>query len=354
MKSEKIFFKELRKYLRGLINIYELESAAPNDISEIKRGPNLYDTLLIIDYGGRNSENELLEVLGLSEDDIWFMNSVLGPYSSYEFEDSYNVKQEFQEGYYLSDFLNDENLERLNELCESLFGKKYNSSDWEDRSEIQSKIYEMFQKETDNLIDDLSYDVNRARTECVTKSIEKDFEEIENDLNISFWDRYTSISISAGEMVHMYARTGQLKDPPKEVILDYIKKTKKYDYGGFQDLSYECDYYDFVDKDSVNRNIERWLDSLFESIEELSEDSEFSNQEIIQMFDRVKSKFPVGQWHKLPKDKKVQFKLKGVNFSTGKLIIELSAGKIVTKEISEENFYNLLYQPTLFDFDELI
>jgi hypothetical protein len=58
----------------------------------------------------------------------------------------------------------------------------------------------------------------------------------------------------------------------------------------------------------------------------------------------------------LPKDPKKQtrFKIEGFDFPEMKVRVSLSKGlQQKTVSLSEDNFYNLLYQPTLFNLDEI-
>ena len=73
------------------------------------------------------------------------------------------------------------------------------------------------------------------------------------------------------------------------------------------------------------------------------------------MSKRVTSKFNMDKWYKLPKSDKVSFKIVGFDKENLKITIVLQKEfqGIRTLDLSEENFNNLLYQPTLFKFDEL-
>jgi hypothetical protein len=71
---------------------------------------------------------------------------------------------------------------------------------------------------------------------------------------------------------------------------------------------------------------------------------------------RIEKKFKTGEWYFLPKDKTKQtrFKVEGFEFPNMKISVLLQKGlkqKIVS--LSEQNFYNLLYQPSLFSLDEI-
>jgi hypothetical protein len=72
------------------------------------------------------------------------------------------------------------------------------------------------------------------------------------------------------------------------------------------------------------------------------------------MVNRVSKKFEVGKWHNLPKKKDVRFYIENFEKNPNKVIIKLSkALQQRSLKLSEENFYHLLYQPTLFNLEEI-
>ena len=71
------------------------------------------------------------------------------------------------------------------------------------------------------------------------------------------------------------------------------------------------------------------------------------------MVDRIKKKFKPNVSYHIPKlkDKGVTFVIKGFDKDDMKILVNLKKDlKQITRKVSEENFYNLLYQPELFDF----
>ena len=71
---------------------------------------------------------------------------------------------------------------------------------------------------------------------------------------------------------------------------------------------------------------------------------------------RIEKKFETGKWYILPKDttKQTRFKVEGFEFPNMKISVSLQKGlKQKTVLLSEQNFYNLLYQPSLFSLDEI-
>jgi hypothetical protein len=72
------------------------------------------------------------------------------------------------------------------------------------------------------------------------------------------------------------------------------------------------------------------------------------------MVERVSKKFQVGRWYVLPKKKDVRFIIENFEMNPDKVVVKLSKDlKQRILKLSEENFYHLLYQPTLFNLEEI-
>jgi hypothetical protein len=119
--------------------------------------------------------------------------------------------------------------------------------------------------------------------------------------------------------------------------------------GWYEDVyNYEGDF----DTASFNDEVERQLDSILEKME----DRDFGNlTEYLDMVSRINKKFRIDKWYNLPKDKNIFFKIDNFDLKTMEIDILLQkTGKSIRKiSVSEENFNNLLYQPELFDMDDL-
>jgi hypothetical protein len=72
------------------------------------------------------------------------------------------------------------------------------------------------------------------------------------------------------------------------------------------------------------------------------------------MTERILKKYNFERWYTLPKKKDVRFRIEGFEKNPNRIHVRLSKDmKGRDLKLSEENFYNLLYQPTLFSFDEI-
>jgi hypothetical protein len=93
---------------------------------------------------------------------------------------------------------------------------------------------------------------------------------------------------------------------------------------------------------------------MLESLESNSDEINGGIKEYLELRNRIISKFKIDNWIDLPKDKKYKYKIKGFDKDDIKIFVELMTPLGVKQvKLSEENFYNLLYQPSLFNLEEI-
>ena len=110
---------------------------------------------------------------------------------------------------------------------------------------------------------------------------------------------------------------------------------------------------DRFNSNSFNDYVERKLNEILEKIEDGADD-DFNVKDYLDMVDRISKKFEVGRWHNLPKKKDVRFYVENFEMNPNKVVVKLSkAFKQRKLNLTEENFYHLLYQPTLFNLEEI-
>jgi hypothetical protein len=124
--------------------------------------------------------------------------------------------------------------------------------------------------------------------------------------------------------------------------------------GGWSEDSYQFIDYQNFDKEMFNSYTSGKLDDILEKLSDMADSEGFSVKDFIGMTDRITKKFEIGKYYNLPKDPKkdVRFKIEGFEFP--KVIITLQKNlRQKTLSLTEDNFYNLLYQPTLFNLEEI-
>ena len=89
-------FQNLRKYVRGNIDKYELERS-DSAIDRVIEDPIRGMTKIIFEF---KDEDEFFNALNISDDDAWFARVVSSSYSEgYSFRDDYMIDDDFKSGY---------------------------------------------------------------------------------------------------------------------------------------------------------------------------------------------------------------------------------------------------------------
>jgi hypothetical protein len=340
-------FMALRDFVKGKIDKSELEDSDP-DIYHVREDRSNRG-MSVIKLGF--NDDKFWKVVGLGEDDVWFLNMINSYYSDYEFMDSYTVTDDFKNGYIIFYDLNEDNIEKLKQISRYIFPKKFDLENEEFRAEFAQKLLISFKSETQDIIDDYLTEKNREMTSVAQESINKEL----NDYFKSFGFTYVAndeFTTTVGNLIMWYIRENSLQLPIYK-LLPKIFSTNKDSIGGWNENSYEYQDSEKFDSESFNNYVERKLDDIIEKIEE-GYDGEFNIQDYLDMVNRVSKKFEVGRWYNLPKKNDVRFYIENFEKNPNKVIVKLSKSfQQRSLKLSEENFYHLLYQPTLFNLEEI-
>jgi len=351
MEEERTFFQTLRQFLKGNLDFDDL-AFSDKLIDTINKKHPKSETELIIDFG---SDEKLMDLMNLSEDDIWFEGVVNSPYSDYEFSSYDSGREDFKEGYNVYNWLNEENLELLKTISKFIVPMEFDLKNAEFITELSSKLLEMFPSETDDIIDNFILEKNREMRQAASEEINKELDDFVSSLDIEFWSKMDSIVIKAIDLYGWYARIGSL-DASLEEIIEKIFATNKNNIGGWYDNSWEYQNDEFFDDKSFNDYANIELEKIYGKIQEYAEDNELIFNEFSEIINRVSKKFNPMKWHDLPKNKNIRFLIDGFDISDGTISLRLmkkGTMQQVRRKLSEENFNYLLYQPSLFNFDEL-
>jgi hypothetical protein len=340
-------FMALKGYVKGKIQKWELEDS-DSDIYHVREDrSNLGQSVIILGF----NDDKFWKNVGLHEDDVWFMKMINSHYSDYEFMDTYSVKDDFSNGYTIFYELNEDNIEKLKLISRYIFPKKFDLENEEFRSEFAQKLLSSFKRETEDILDDYQSEKNREMSNVAQKSIQKELNNYFNDFGFTYIpdDEFTT---TVANLMMWYIRENAVHEPISK-LLPKIFSSSRLSVGGWQENSYE--YQDSKEFDSVSFNnySGRKLDEIIEKIEE-GYDGDFKIQDYLEMVERVSKKFEVGKWYNLPKKKDVRFYIENFEMNPNKIIVKLSkAFQQRSLKLSEENFYHLLYQPTLFNLEEI-
>jgi hypothetical protein len=337
----------LKGYVKGNISRYELEDSDP-DIYHVREDrSNLGQSVIKLGF----NDDKFWKNVGLHEDDVWFMKMINSHYSDYEFMDSYSVKEDFSNGYTIFYELNEDNIEKLKRISRYIFPKKFDLENEEFRSKFAEKLLSSFKRETQDILDDYQSEKNREMSHVAQKSIQKELNDYFNEFGFTYIpdDEFTT---TVANLIMWYIRENAVHEPI-EKLLPKIFSSSKMSIGGWQENSYEYQNSEEFDSVSFNNYVERKLDEIIERIED-GADSDFDVKDYVAMVDRISKKIEVGKWHNLPKKKDVRFYIENFEMNPNKVVVKLSKALQQRElKLSEENFYHLLYQPTLFNLEEI-
>ena len=340
-------FMALKDYSRGKIQKWELVDSDPDIYHVGEDRSNRGQSTIKLGF----NDDKFWGRVGLNDDDVWFMNAINSPYSDYEFIDSYSIKEDFRNGYSIFHELNEDNIEKLKQISRYIFPKKFDLENDEFKSGLSEKLLSSFKNETQDILDDYQSEKNREMTQVAQESIEKELTNYFNDFGFTYvaGDEFTT---TVANLVMWYIKENMVHVPIAE-LLPKIFQTNKIDVGGWQENSYEYQDAEKFDSDSFNNYVGRKLDDIIEKIEDGYDDNA-NIQEYIDMVDRLSRKFQLNKWFNLPKKREVRFAIENFEMNPNKVVVRLQKDlKQRTLKLSEENFYHLLYQPTLFNLEEI-
>ena len=342
-------FLALRNYAKGKINKYDLEDSDEliTRVNENNSNKGLSEVYIEFD-----NEDQLLESLGLSEDDRWFYRVITSPYSDYEFIDWYSVKEDFENGYGLYYHLNDENKEKLAEISKFIVPMKVDWGNEKFTHSLSEKLLTNFKDDIEDILSDYQLERNREMLTVSETEVTKELNEYLEDFG--FVMRGDAIVTTVGNLVGLYIKENAIHLSLKELFERIFEETSS-NIGGWNDRQYDFEDDKVFDTESFNSYTSKKLDDILEKIGDGVEEGA-TMQDYTEMTDRVSKKFKQGEWYFLPKDKKkeVRFNVVGFEYPSMKVVVELSKGFKKRKiKLSEDNFYNLLYQPTLFNLEEI-
>ena len=346
------FIKTLREFTRGKIDYRELEDS-DEAILKVKPSDPLGQSTIVIDF---DKDNKFFKALDISEDDQWFLSAINSSYGGYEFMDSYQVEQDFKEGYVVYGDLNKENKEKLKEIAELILpGEEFDLDNDEYRVRLSETLLSLFDNEIDWILGDYASEKNSEMLTTAQISIDKEINSFLESIGFVLFRDYDQIATTAANLLMWSARL-QL---PKIDIISLFNQIIEYSgsgsIGGWQENSYEYQDYDNFDLVSFNNSVERQFEKILEKLDEDEDAGGEKIKEFLGFRGRIVKKFGLNKWNKLPIDKNVSFKVEGFDREDMKLTIMLEKRFKGMRQLklSEENFNNLLYQPQLFDLFEV-
>ena len=336
------FIKKVREYSRGLASEREVLNS-DDSIYKIIPSKPLGQSELVIEF---KDDDEFFKALDLSDDDIWFANLMLGGSSNYEFMDYYSVEDDLKQGYGLYHYFNEENMEKLKQISAVILGtNKFELNSDEFMGKLFQQISKLFENQLDYIISDYVYEKNTEMQKTTEEYIENEIDKVLEKVDFQVYRKYEMVKTTIGNCVWL---SSLLKIPKIDAKSLFNQAVSQYTgrIGGWYDNTYEFQNDDNFDSQSFNNTVERRLGEILEIIEE----EETPIQDYLDLVNKISSKYEFDKWYDLPKDKSIRFGIKKIDREKMKIIVSVSKDhKQKILALTEEQFFNLLYQPELFD-----
>ena len=334
-------FFALKNYAKGKISKYELLDSDPLIHDVIQDSSNPAQSIVKLRF---DNDTKFLESLGLAEDDVWAAARFGSYYDPYEYYDSYQIKQDFLEGYGMWHDFNDSTIELIKRISKLLGQGNFDEAVQSDKESFAEKIYNLFPKLIDGLCVDYAYEKNIELNTTASESIRKDISSFVENYGFELLS-LDGVKTTVADLISAYLQYNVPHLPLKKLLKEIFEDGKS-SLGGWSENIYEYQNDKNFDKEAFNRDAER----VFEKILDELEGGEGA-QPFLQMIDRVSNKFRTNVWYDLPKNKTYKIKVKGFERDGRKIQVELRGPDYMrTFSISEEGFYKLLYNLELFDF----
>ena len=346
------FIKALRNFSKGKIDYRELEDS-DESILKVKPSDPPGQSTIVINF---DEDEKFFKALDISEDDLWFLNAINSHYNSYDFMDSYQIEQDFKEGYVIYGELNEENNKKLKEIAELILPEEEFNMDNEDyKIKLSETLLSLFDSEMDWILGDYHTEKNSEMLETARTSIEKEINGFLESIGFIIYREYDEIATTPANLLMWSARLQLPKIDAISLFNQIIEYTGTGKLGGWSENSYEYQDYDNFDSNAFNNTIERQFDKILEKLDEDEDSGGEKIKEFLGFRNRIVKKFGLNKWNKLPIDKNVGFKVEGFDRENMKVIIRIEKQYKGMRQLklSEENFNNLLYSPQLFDLFEV-
>lgn len=339
-----------KNFFRGRIDKNDLYGI-DDTIYEIYQKEPLGQSIITINF---EDEKELFQELDLDEQDVWFLRIVNG-YQGYEFMDSYQVEQDFKEGYGIYYDLNEENIETLKGIATTIIpNKEFNLEDDGYKSELSNMLIDLFPNEMDYIFGDFSaekdHEMNAVAKEVIQDEFEKPLEESGINLNYDM----DEVEITLADLYMGGLQSNMFLSNAKEMVVAIMKKALGDNVGGWYENSYEFQDDSKFDSKSFNDYVAAQFEKIIEKLEERS-DEVYTIKDFVEFRNRIVSKYKLKTWYKTPKDEDIIFSIQ--NFDPAKMTVQLSVkdrGTQSLKDITmdEEQFNNFLHQNSLFSLED--
>jgi len=352
--EEMTLYKALKMWVRGKISEYDLEESDGmlNDVKHNSGHPGL--ALMVFDL---DNDSKFFELLDLGEDDSHFARVVIDSYSNgWEFEDSYQIEDDFKEGYIVFGDLDSDNLEKLQDIGYLLTGKKINLQGGpEELDNFPSLLLNTFPDQIDNILTSYRIEKEIEMNRTAEESIKSELNDFLEKIGFGIYRNFDLISTTPSNLIMWYARFGDTTLTFEELFEKIIESTNtgRSELGGWMENQYEFRDSGNFDDRSFNRDAEIQIDKILDNLTDESTNIEdFKN-----MINSVTKKYTVGTWHDIPKDANYMFKVVGFDKEDMKIVIQIkkdNGWNAKQFSFTLEGLNNFLTHPDLFGLSDLV
>lgn len=336
--EDSTLYEQLVKFQNGEISAREIHDELITKVNSLGG--------VIIDFGGLE---EFLEIFDIPEHDKYMLRYAESSYRNYEYVDWYRAEDEWHEGYMLG-WLNAENQDKVKELLRILSPNLIDdingfSDNEDDRKKIANLLYETFQRDCDDIINEyidignkLSNDfiVEFAKEHVCNALTEYDIELV----GYCYHKYYTTVS----NLISLFEKYDVKDSNLKGLLLSISPGESMYDI--LDALNDE--FYTFnID---INDEATKRLDDMLEHLEDTDYFTDVEGYK--EMVGIITKKYEFNHWYKVPKYKAVHFNIVRINPETN--LIELKLKNLanmnqVKYQVNFEQLNLILYHPELFN-----
>jgi hypothetical protein len=287
-------------------------------------------------------DDEYIKLFDPSEDDMWYYNAITSYYDSYEWEDDYQAREDFGEGYFFHQF-NEENLKKIKEILSIIEPSSVPLETEEQKSEAGKKLLDMFGNEIDDIISDYTSESNQCKTRGFNQMIKDDFCNAFDNYGIFTRHCLTEYYTSAGILLDLYDTIGDKTLTISELL---FRIGSDMEITGWSEYIYETDCLDF-DQESFDSECSRYLDKIIEKLEDESEYADIYGYG--ELYKRLDSKFKINNRYTTKSGR--EFFYRGINPKNNRILIQVfkKEGGLEDRSYTEEEFNNFLVSPELFE-----
>jgi len=341
----------LRNFSKGRISkdeLYRLDDS----IYDIYQKEPLGQSIITVKF---DDDKELLKDIDLDEQDVWFMGA-LNSYNGYEFMESYQVEQDFKDGYGIYYDLNEENRETLKDIASVILpNDEFNLEDDEYKVKLSEMLLDLFPNEMDYIFGDFAaekdHEMNAVAKEVIKDEFEKPLEE--NGINLNY--DMDEVEISLADLYLGALQLNMFNSDAKEIVTAIMQKALGNNIGGWYENSYEFQDDSKFDSKSFNNYVATQFEKMSEKLEERS-DEFFTVQDFVEFKNRIMSKYKLKTWYANPKDNNINFLIDSFNPSDMSVRLNVRTvdnGLFRQLNLDEEQFNNFLHQNSLFSLEDM-